>query len=74
MKNKNYDVVKLIRQTRKRHTQETKHMSIAERMEYDRKKHESFMEKLSKVQPNNFDLPYIHFEKEKTNESDTESQ
>ncbi|MDR1269039.1 MAG: hypothetical protein LBK82_05910 [Planctomycetaceae bacterium] len=61
-----YDVLKEIRKIRKKHYEETKHMSMAERMEYDRQKNKKFKEEFSKMDfsDEKYKFPYIHHKKE----------
>jgi hypothetical protein len=64
-KHDNYDVLKEIRRIRKKHYEETKNMSMAERVEFDRRKNEHFREEISKM---NFDdkkysFPFIKYPK-----------
>ncbi|MDR2651546.1 MAG: hypothetical protein LBC68_04430, partial [Prevotellaceae bacterium] len=64
-KNDHYDVLKEIRRIRKKHYEETKNMSMAERVKFDRRKNERFREEISKM---NFDykkysFPFVKYPK-----------
>jgi carbamoylphosphate synthase large subunit len=63
------DVLKEIRRVRKKHYEETKHMSITERMEYDRKKNEHFQKELEKIDANKYDFSFLYPKKENFNEN-----
>jgi hypothetical protein len=56
---KNEDILKEIRRVRKKHYEETKHMSIAERMEYDRRIHEQFEKEFAAVKPDYDRFPFL---------------
>ncbi|MDR1270742.1 MAG: hypothetical protein LBK82_14595 [Planctomycetaceae bacterium] len=59
-KNKNTDVLKMIRKIREKHYNETKNMSAQERAEYDRKKRESFEKHLTEINLSDYEFPFIH--------------
>jgi hypothetical protein len=63
---KNVDVVKMIRKIRKRHYEETKHMSLGERMEHDRKEVENFKKELAAVKPDYDRFSFLHKSRETT--------
>ncbi|MDR2704654.1 MAG: hypothetical protein LBC02_02640 [Planctomycetaceae bacterium] len=52
-------VLRELRKIRNKHAEETKHMSIAERVEYDCKKTEIFKEKFAAVEPDYECFSYI---------------
>jgi hypothetical protein len=70
---KNDDILKAIRKVRKKHYEETKHMSMTERMEYYRKNSESFREELSRIDINDgkYEFPFIHHKKSSEKENNT---
>jgi hypothetical protein len=71
-KHTNIDILKEIRRIRKKHYEETKNMSMAERMEFDRQKHKRFKEEISKMnfKDGKYKFPFINYpqtdEKENT--------
>jgi hypothetical protein len=64
-----YDVLKEIRKIRKKHYEETKHMSIAEQFEYDCQRHEKFKEEISKMNFNDgkYTFPFLYPKKNNEN-------
>ncbi|MDR3199253.1 MAG: hypothetical protein LBU34_15405 [Planctomycetaceae bacterium] len=60
------NVLKELRKIRKKHFEETKNMTMAERMEYHRQKSERFREEISKIDAGKYDFPFLHSKKEKT--------
>ncbi|MDR3199251.1 MAG: hypothetical protein LBU34_15395 [Planctomycetaceae bacterium] len=64
---KTNDVLKEIRRIRKKHFEETKNMTMAERMEYYHRKSETFEKEYAAVKPDYDRFPFIH-KREKTND------
>ncbi|MDR3197664.1 MAG: hypothetical protein LBU34_07305 [Planctomycetaceae bacterium] len=64
------DVLKEIRRIRKKHYEETKNMTMAEKMEYYHKKSESLKEEISKMnfKDGKYQFPFIKYPKTETNE------
>jgi hypothetical protein len=64
-----YDVLRELRKIRKKHYEETKHFSMAERMEYYHQKSEKFREELSKIDPNDktYEFPFLYPKKNNEN-------
>jgi hypothetical protein len=60
METKKSDPVKMVRQIRKKIYEETKNMSIAERMEYDRQINEKFEKEFAVVKPDYNRFPFLH--------------
>jgi hypothetical protein len=60
-KNDDYDVLKEIRRIRKKHYEETKNMSMKERMEYYHRKSEALREEMAKMNYKNgkIDFPFL---------------
>jgi hypothetical protein len=66
MKTKKNNVLKELRKIRTKHYEETKNMSMTERMEYYHKNSESFREELSKIDSSNgkYEFPFLYPKKE----------
>ncbi|MDR2706120.1 MAG: hypothetical protein LBC02_10110 [Planctomycetaceae bacterium] len=63
-KNDDYDALKEIRRIRKKHYEETKNMSMKERMEYYHRKSEALREEMAKMNYKNgkIDFPFLFLE------------
>ena len=54
------DAVEMIRAIRNRHNEETKSMTIEEKWTYDRKGIDEFKRLMQEVNPNDYDLSWLH--------------
>ncbi len=59
------DPVKMVRAIRDKRYEETKNMTPEEKNEYHRKKLEEFEEFRKRVNPNDYDFPFLRGEKKK---------
>ncbi|MDR2754942.1 MAG: hypothetical protein LBC20_04485 [Planctomycetaceae bacterium] len=66
-----YDILKEIRRIRKKHYEETKNMSLEERLEFDRQKHKKFKEKIAKMnfKDGKYVFPFINYPKNNENQN-----